>query len=447
VLASPTTLLGLLQRGRGLGLQLALGDEKEEARGGLAECLRRDPRWDGQVETRELYYAEVATAVAMPAAEIHEILRELAGAGDETRFYGQYQVAGVLGVLAARGSQDALGALVAEVREGKAWHAAAEELADRSPQTTWEPLGHALFARLSDEEVAELAADRYKLDPWSTWEESIDRYKEAVEAAEQSHEHPAERVPPARKADTSLSTRELLQIVERRNWMKIGRVLESRRDPADRGVLLDAVRTGTSDQKGVALWGLRAIGDASLLDDVVDIVRDAEHVMLRRLALRYLAALPPELTLPRARRWLQEPWPVPLAGREVLEQHATIEDEDLLRETLTSAMANDDMYSACFAVDALACFDAKRTQPEIRGFYESTPYSYGRWRAARALARIEDDFPRATAVECLYDCESHGRLLGLEHADRSLPGVQDRIAALAADPAESSEVTAEARRA
>ena len=442
----PTTLLGLLQRGRGLGLQLALGRAKDEARSGLAECLRHDPRWDAQVETRKLYYADVATAVDMPIAEIHQILRELVSAGDEMRFRGQYQVAGVLGVLATRGDREALDALVAEVCEGQAWHAAADELGDRCHPEIWAPLGGVLFARLSEDEVMRLAEDRYKLDPWGTWESSNDRYRAAVQAAEQSLAgRTTEKAPPARKADTRLSTQALLGIVEQRNWVKIGRVLEDRQDPSDRDALIHSVRDGSGFQKAVALQGLRAMGDTSLLDEVVDVVRDADFVMARRQALRYLAALPPALTLERARGWLQEPWPVSLVGREILEHHATIDDQQLLRETLATAIAEPDMYSACFAVDALACFDATGAHAEIREFYETTPYAYGRWRAARALARFEDDFGGRTAIECLHDCEPRGRLLGIEHAKLTSPEARERVGVISGDPAEDERVGDAAR--
>lgn len=445
-LAPETTQLGLLQRGRGRGLQTALAGARTVTRDALAACLRNDPRWDPQLETRELYYADVATACGMPIEEIHGILRELAHGADDTRFYGQYQVAGVLGVLTARGDAAALRALTDEVHEGPAWHVAAEELADRIPRQQWLPLGEPLLARLSDAEVLKLAEDRYTSDPWAGWAESERRLQEAFTTFEAPGQAPPAQAEPYRKADTRMSTPELIAITEQRNWIKVGRVLEERQRPEDVPMLVEAVRNGTGLQRAVALRGLAALGNDSVLDDAAAIVQDAEFVMLRRSALNYLASLSPALTLERARLWLREPWPLALAGQEVLETHATRDDLDMLRETLAAASESGDMYKACFAADALGCFDAPEALPELRHFYEAAPYSYGRWRAARALSRIEGDFAKETAVECLYDCEPRVRLIGIELADRQQARVVGRLRQMATDAAEDPDVAARARR-
>jgi hypothetical protein len=222
-------------------------------------------------------------------------------------------------------------------------------------------------------------------------------------------------------------------------------VLEDRQQPEDAPTLAQAVRTGTGPQKAVALRGLRALGNASVLDEAVALVRDTEHGRCRRIALSYIASLSPKLTLERARRWVQEPWPLPLAGWEVLKHHAIRDDLDLLRDALATASKQQDMYTACFAVDAMGCFAAPEAHAELRHFYASTPYAYGRWRVARALSRFEKDFSTTTAVECLYDCEPKGRSLGISFSDRQQAGVGERIKQIASDTAEAPEVAALAR--
>lgn len=405
----------------------------------LEDCLQHDPRWDPQIEERELYYASVVSATGLPVSHVHGILTSLAQEGEATRCYGQYQVAGVLGVLAVRGNEEALHALRHEVRRGPAWRACVEELAERLEPNQWMPLGDQLFARLDDPEVEELAEEHLGYEPWQAWSESVARYSTALESQ-------AEAAPPQAKAllvkpRTDMPTQRLLEIVEQRNWIKIGRILAHRKRREDASTLIHAVRTGTALQRAVALKGLEALGDGSVLEDALGMVQDEAFRIARHSALRYLASLPPELTLERARSWARKPWPLRLAGQAVLERHATEADTAMLRGALRDGMDQEDMYLACFAVDALARIHARQAQPELRAYYETTPYAFGRWRVAKALAQIEDDFARTTAIECLHDCESSARLVGISHVDRAAPGVCERLDWLGKDPAEDEEVS------
>ena len=58
--ASPDSLLGQLQRGRGEGFIRILSAPKLEASQLLLECISNDPRLDSQVEQRAEYYASIA---------------------------------------------------------------------------------------------------------------------------------------------------------------------------------------------------------------------------------------------------------------------------------------------------------------------------------------------------------------------------------------------------
>ena len=53
--ASPNSLLGQLQRGRGKGYLQILSTARSEARQLLVECSCNDPRLDSQVENRAEY--------------------------------------------------------------------------------------------------------------------------------------------------------------------------------------------------------------------------------------------------------------------------------------------------------------------------------------------------------------------------------------------------------
>lgn len=443
-LAPPDSLLGLLQRGRGLGVQMLHEQQPNaEGRNCVARCLRYDMRWDAQVEARTLYYADAATAAQLPINDIHAILQEVADAPDEDRFYNDDLVATVLGILALRGSDAACDALAYEVRSGAAWLAAAPVLERWFPEERWLPLGEVLFARLTDEEVKDFAEERHWGEPWASWMEVVPRFRDAVEVFEAQLDvvsrEELDRGPRVRP-DTSMSTARLLEIVEQRTRIKIGNILTHRKRPEDAPLLRQVAADGNEFQRAVALVGLGALDDPGGVEAALVLIGTPEFRPHRSAALRYLACLSPQYTLERARRWLDEPFPLRLAGQRVLERHATIDDLTMLRGTLSEALASDDMYRACFAIDALGCFDAPEAEEELRTFYEETPYAYGRTRAARALARIEGDFAQGTAIECLYDCEPSTRMLGIEHADRTIDGVTARIAQIADDPAERDDV-------
>ena len=57
------TMLGMPQRGRGLGWLRAESDPAA-GRAALLQCLGSDPCWDAQVEERSLYYGTSATGLA-----------------------------------------------------------------------------------------------------------------------------------------------------------------------------------------------------------------------------------------------------------------------------------------------------------------------------------------------------------------------------------------------
>jgi len=56
-LAHPSSLLGQLQRGRGMGFLAALDAPPTVVAPLLLECIIYDPRWDAQLEQRADYYA------------------------------------------------------------------------------------------------------------------------------------------------------------------------------------------------------------------------------------------------------------------------------------------------------------------------------------------------------------------------------------------------------
>ncbi|MFD4654376.1 hypothetical protein ACFWP2_01975 [Kitasatospora sp. NPDC058444] len=101
--APPTTLLGLLQRGRGQGALLAAEDPASAA-DLVHGCIRWDWRWDSQVDDRHLYLARLIRDLELPLGPVVE----MATARDEDT---RGRATGVLELLVLAGSADARAAL------------------------------------------------------------------------------------------------------------------------------------------------------------------------------------------------------------------------------------------------------------------------------------------------------------------------------------------------
>ncbi|MFC8718663.1 hypothetical protein [Kitasatospora sp. NPDC057198] len=67
------SLLGAVQRGRGLGFLLAREDRGAGA-GAVLDCLRRETRWDRQADQRHGYHAWLLRELAVPVEPLVELL-------------------------------------------------------------------------------------------------------------------------------------------------------------------------------------------------------------------------------------------------------------------------------------------------------------------------------------------------------------------------------------
>lgn len=124
------SLIGLVQRGRGLGARMAA-----EGAVGAAEivygCLRWDWRWDS-TDDRALYLARLVRDLELPLGSVVEGL----GGDEGTR----ERVARVLELLALGGSGEAREALRGYVREGEHWRDVLESAAGCWPVEWWDDL-------------------------------------------------------------------------------------------------------------------------------------------------------------------------------------------------------------------------------------------------------------------------------------------------------------------
>ncbi|MFE4395481.1 MULTISPECIES: hypothetical protein [Streptomycetaceae] len=143
--APPTTLLGLLQRGRGQGARIAAEDPAAVAEL-VHGCIRWDWRWDSQVDDRHLYLARLILDLELPVAPVVDLL-----SGDEDT---RDRATGVLELLALGGSEEARRALPDRISEG-------DGPAPRHPAKRVDPYpdrdNAALLALLRDPGVADVA--------------------------------------------------------------------------------------------------------------------------------------------------------------------------------------------------------------------------------------------------------------------------------------------------
>jgi hypothetical protein len=154
----------------------------------------------------------------------------------------------------------------------------------------------------------------------------------------------------------------------------------------------------------------------------------------RRLGfLRYLEELPPAISLPLARAWFLEAWPLSLAAERILAKHAAPDDRPMLIEAGAAALESSDMYRLCSIVDALARAGPDDALPLLIEIYERTSYSYARRRVISAMARCRG-IPDAHRYleEALWDCESDARAVACRAVDQTSAVSQARIEEMAA---------------
>lgn len=448
VLAGPDSLLGQMQRGRGSALRLAAETPLAAVRDALAECLQHDPRWDPQLEERELYFATFAATSNLSVEAILGIFRALPPDPDKPWTFAHCQVASVLGVLARRGSNDALGAFVGELRSGSTWMSAAVSLEEWSGRRTRAKLGPSLFRRLSDAEVfAIVDGGCCGSDPWATWSRTVPRLKSAHDESVANRDGEGVCVEGGARVEGPAGPQteiEFLRSADSSNWRDLARSLGV---PKSRGTLA-ALRWVAGEENeyaaAAALNALRAVEDKSMLDEALVLLRSADARGARMAATNYLASLPAPLVLGYAREWTKAEHQLAHAGWRILANHADEDDEEYLRAVLAEAIKSQDVYLCCNAAEALAAFPA-RVVGELREFRDVTPYSRGRAYANAALARSLDSLSSVEASDCLRDCEDETRLLGIEYVARGGPEAMAMIHQIATDPAEQEEAGIAAR--
>lgn len=124
------------------------------------------------------------------------------------------------------------------------------------------------------------------------------------------------------------------------------------------------------------------------------------------------------------------------AAISLLADFAEPADGPRLCDLLKDALAQGNIYAQCDLVDGLARLGHVAAVGIIDEIFDGTVYSYLRTRCAAASALLSPDFAEYRAIECLDDCESETRALGVTHASDRMPMVRERIRGMAEDVTE-----------
>lgn len=397
-LADAGSLLGQLQRGRGEGFLAALEMPGAQAADLVWECIVHDPRYDLQIDSRDLYYATLTQEVGL---SIERLIPE--NCPTPAPDVDQRLVVGVLAELVAGGVDGAGAVLLDHVAHGGQWDDAIYEIS-QSPGDLYRQLPAVLNARFSEDEcVAIVHRWRYEV-PWDQiagvrpWvKRAIDSFEdEATAKAAERPEPPSMDRPAGLLLEHSWSG-----VLPKRLLHRLTVMLRA----GERDELIAALENPGTGQ-WAAFQALARLDDPGGMSVAETILRVDASGRERAEALRYLQNLSGDHTLGLARSWVGEGDGRGVAARGILERHAEATDLPLLASGLAQAWESRDFYALCSYIDALARLSDAEPIEQIAVIYEEAEYSYARCRAARALIAIDEQaFIDRYARSALWDCE------------------------------------------
>jgi hypothetical protein len=222
--------------------------------------------------------------------------------------------------------------------------------------------------------------------------------------------------------------------------LDIGRLVAIMTSPRDPLYMLAARRLGELGHAELLVDAEALLRSQSVSDRLHDGSRQ------RRAWLNFLDRLPPALSLPRAREWFHEAWPLSLAAERILARHAEPDDRPMLEDACALALAEHDVYRLCSILDALALLAAPESIELLREVHSTIDYSHARGLATFALLPHADRADvRALMFESLWDCEAATRASGCEGVEPV--AARSRLQEIAGDEFERDWVRAAAREA
>jgi hypothetical protein len=464
----PDTPLGMLQRGRGAGYLWALQQDPRTLHPLLVECITHDPRLSEQSEQRADYYARLALFARPDLAPLSHYLRTTP---HERVGWEVTLTIETLGRLALMGNAEAASILSDYVAYGAQWDFALRQLADLPQIEDAGDLARVVCGRFKTGEEMDDAAAYGLLGPYALdtlWEKWTPRYPCIARLIEELHHIEEERErnrTPWPPDYTNVPVAALLEQVDAYSRMIALKAAISKVQPEDKDVCIRAFETANPFAWRIAFECLSALGMAELVYDTA-LEKSVEQLRLlessgeqigmqslkRRAITAILEALPPNMTLPYARRWFNSPdWNLARTANDLLKEHGTMKDFPIVRAVLLDMLReNPDVmnadYEVCSLLKLLARFREIGPLSEVEKIFVETDWSFARQCAARAMAANAPDwFAHGYAFECLWDAEERIRVIGCENVALDVPGAAERLRALADDPFEEESVRDAAR--
>ncbi|WUH96323.1 hypothetical protein OHR68_22355 [Spirillospora sp. NBC_00431] len=374
VLESAGTLHGQLQRGLGRAARRAV--DRPGAGEYVYDCIRRDPRWDRQCESRRLYYARLMVDLEMPAGPVAAHLFDPSDHADADDWRVDLAL-GVLADLVRLSRREAAVPLRRYAEEGAQWFDAVEELIDLEDPSLTVGLDDLVAARCDESDLALLIPAHHNpvIESWAARQPRI----AAALARQREAGRAARRAMVAAPGRDAQSEAELLDVARRRGEGAIGAIFElgRRRTLALLDLAEELLPQRPSRYGGAVCRALREYG--------------------------------PE-TLPRARAWAAQRGGCEDMGLSILARYGTRQDVPLLMDELRVALDRGEWRAAASPIEGLGRLRAGEAVPLLKSAWTESTYAFLRPRILTALTRTAPHTAESYTVEGLWDCEEGVRL-------------------------------------
>jgi hypothetical protein len=366
----------------------------------IFECIRADPRWDRQIESRSLYYARLVLDLELPIEPIAAHLADPVDQLDQDE-WRTWLAIGVLADLVRLSRREAAEPLRRYAWEGWNWYAALDALVGLDDPDLVRGLDEMAVARCDDDDLLGLVLyDAAVIDDWAA------RHRRIAEVREVRRARAAARRDRRRRAmSDARSDADLLALARH----------------------ADAPRVGGNGDGAPADPSLAAIIElgrrrSPLVLDLAEELLPLRPQRCRGALFRALRELGP-VAVPRARTWAADCRRYAGAdldidgdvrflarhGVRILAQHGTEQDIPVLLDCLHRALAAADWAGAATPVHGLGRLRAAAALPLLRAAWQPAAYSFLRPRLLTAMHAVSPEAAGPYATEALWDCEDQAR--------------------------------------
>ncbi|MDQ2716167.1 MAG: hypothetical protein M3Z08_14770 [Chloroflexota bacterium] len=466
VIASADSLLGQLQRGRGMGFLRALREGATVSGPLLFHCMTYDPRWDRQLESRSDYYAALLLQLALPLDPFDAYLRVCAETDSGDARDAESIVLNSICALAIRGDLSAIAIMCAYLAYGYEWESVFETLMEVSnPRLSVDEVSHIIDQRFPDDDTLDDELPcvgpgmHTRQEPWRSLRQVNPRVDRILSKHEKEEEQRSQQEELSEAELARLPTSELLALdvdldADSHMAYLVAHALQQRVTGADLDLLLQRAQDGARWQRFVAFRGLQRLAHPAALPVLQAFFESpaARPGSLYGAAVHAIAALPSSATLDLARDWFDAP---DGSHRHValliLKAHAMATDVGRVRAALLPSLERDtwgtsECYMQGIMLEILARFPEPESYTEAETVFKEAKYARTRIYAAQVLAASDRDrFAHSIALECLWDCEERVRVIGCNSVDLHVPEAAPRLQAMAHDLHEDEEVRCAAK--